>query len=229
MVEASDPIVRSTLQASVLAGISNLVAQYIASSRDGTPFTFDTTRFFQFILYAFMISPGNFIWQRWLETKFPAYDRKLHGEKKEEYIDDYVTGQTTKKIGGGEAAAAGGGQKQAVKKVPNELGKREQSQNLNLRNTFIKFALDSTVGTCINTVLFIVGFALIRGSEKDYIQDDVAEQFWPMFLANCKLWPLVNIISFTLVPLEHRMLFSQMINLVWGVYLSLIADGTQKF
>jgi hypothetical protein len=41
-----------------------------------------------------------------------------------------------------------------------------------------------------------------------------------MFLANCKLWPLVNVISFTLVPLEHRMLFSQMINLVWGVYLS---------
>jgi hypothetical protein len=35
MVEASDPIVRSTLQAAVLAGISNLVAQYLASSRDG--------------------------------------------------------------------------------------------------------------------------------------------------------------------------------------------------
>jgi hypothetical protein len=48
----------------------------------------------------------------------------------------------------------------------------------------------------------------------------VAEQFLPMFLANCKVWPAVNIISFTLVPLEHRMLFSQMINLVWGVYLS---------
>jgi hypothetical protein len=38
MVEASDPIVRSTLQAAVLAGISNLVAQYLASSRDGVSF-----------------------------------------------------------------------------------------------------------------------------------------------------------------------------------------------
>jgi hypothetical protein len=70
------------------------------------------------------------------------------------------------------------------------------------------------------TILFIVGFALIRGSEKDYIQDDVAEQFLPMFLANCKVWPAINVVSFTLVPLEHRMLFSQMVNLVWGVYLS---------
>jgi len=217
MVEASDPIVRSTLQAAVLAGISNLVAQYLASSRAGTPFAFDVTRFFQFILYAFMVSPGNFVWQRWLETKFPAYDRKLYGEKKEEYVDDYVTGQTTKKVG------------DKKKAVPNELGARERSQSLNLRNTFVKFALDSTVGTCINTILFIVGFALIRGSEKDYIQDDVAEQFLPMFLANCKVWPAVNVVSFTLVPLEHRMLFSQMVNLVWGVYLSLIADGTQKF
>jgi hypothetical protein len=69
-------------------------------------------------------------------------------------------------------------------------------------------------------VLFIVGFALIRGSEKDYIQDDVAAQFLPMFLANCKVWPAVNVVSFTLVPIEHRMLFSQMVNLVWGVYLS---------
>jgi hypothetical protein len=41
-----------------------------------------------------------------------------------------------------------------------------------------------------------------------------------MFLANCKVWPAVNVISFTLVPIEHRMLFSQMVNLVWGVYLS---------
>jgi hypothetical protein len=103
-----------------------------------TPFAFDVTRFFQFILYAFMVSPGNFVWQRWLETKFPAYDRKLYGEKKEEYVDDYVTGQTTKKVG------------DKKKAVPNELGARERSQSLNLRNTFVKFALDSTVGTCIN-------------------------------------------------------------------------------
>jgi hypothetical protein len=88
-----------------------------------------------------MISPGNFVWQRWLETKFPAYDdRKLHGEKKEEYIDDYVTGQTTKEVGGGAKK----------KKIPNELGQREKSQNLNVRNTVIKFVLDSTVGMSIN-------------------------------------------------------------------------------
>jgi hypothetical protein len=77
------------------------------------------------------------------ETKFPAYDRKLHGDKKEEYIDDYVTGQNTKTVNKG-------GEKAPAKKVPNELGQREKNQSLNLQNTFIKFALDSTVGTCIN-------------------------------------------------------------------------------
>lgn len=219
-----DPIVASTIQAGVLAGISNVVAQYLASSKSGDPFTFDGTRFFQFVLYAVMVCPVNFIWQRWLEVKYPAYPEKLKGDTKEEYIDEFVKGQTqeTKVQAGGQSADS------KSKKVPNELGKREQTQSLNIPNTFIKFALDSSFGTAINTVMFIVGFALIRGSDQEFIQGEVAAQFWPMLMANFKVWPVVNIINYALVPLEYRMLVSQTVNLFWGVYLSLIASGTQK-
>jgi hypothetical protein len=80
------------------------------------------------------------------EVKYPAYPEKLKGDTKEEYIDEFVKGQTqeTKVQAGGQSADS------KSKKVPNELGKREQTQSLNIPNTFIKFALDSSFGTAIN-------------------------------------------------------------------------------
>ena len=41
-----------------------------------------------------------------------------------------------------------------------------------------------------------------------------------MFVATSKVWPVVNLINFSVVPLQHRMLVSQVVNLFWGIYLS---------
>lgn len=42
--------------------------------------------------------------------------------------------------------------------------------------------------------------------------------------AGQKLWPLVSIIGFTVVPFEHRTVFGGVIGIGWGVYLSLMAN-----
>ena len=45
----------------------------------------------------------------------------------------------------------------------------------------------------------------------------------PIMLAGARLWPLVSLISFSLVPVEKRVVFGGAVGVVWGVYLSLIA------
>ncbi|KAF2211602.1 hypothetical protein CERZMDRAFT_42962 [Cercospora zeae-maydis SCOH1-5] len=90
----------------------------------------------------------------------------------------------------------------------------------------IKFTLDQTIGATVNTILFIAGIALLRGQNMQSISDHVRTKFWPMTLAGQKLWPAVSILSFTVIPLEKRMLFGSVAGLIWGVYLSLAAGSS---
>jgi len=42
-------------------------------------------------------------------------------------------------------------------------------------------------------------------------------------ISGWKLWPLVSLLNFTLVPVEKRVLVGNIVGLLWGVYLSLFA------
>jgi len=48
----------------------------------------------------------------------------------------------------------------------------------------------------------------------------VSADLWPTMLANWKIWPAANALSFAVVPLQYRVLFSNMVALVWNIYLS---------
>ena len=37
------------------------------------------------------------------------------------------------------------------------------------------------------------------------------------------IWPLVSLIGFALLPVQHRVLFGCVIGIAWGVYLNLVA------
>lgn len=107
---------------------------------------------------------------------------------------------------------------------PTTSKPREAVKKLNIKNTAIKFCLDQTVGAAVNTILFIAGIALMRGHSLESIQQDIQEQFWPMIFAGQKLWPMVSLLNFTLVPFEYRTLFGSVVGLFWGIYLSMITS-----
>jgi hypothetical protein len=122
---------------------------------------------------------------------------------------------------------------------------KKSTGSLSIKNTAIKFTLDQTVGAAINvcvsvihfyldanltemqTVLFIAGIGLLQGNALEGILHEVQQGFWPMIFAGQKLWPAVSILSFTVIPLEHRMLFGSAAGLFWGVYLSLAAGSAK--
>jgi hypothetical protein len=43
-----------------------------------------------------------------------------------------------------------------------------------------------------------------------------------MVIAGLKLWPLVSILNFTVVPVDQRLLVGSLFGVVWAVYLSLV-------
>lgn len=106
-------------------------------------------------------------------------------------------------------------------------GARTQ-RKLSIKNTAAKFLLDQTFGAAVNTVLFIVGIALLQGRSLEQGIQECRDGFWPLIRAGQKLWPLVSIISLTLVPVERRMVFGSIIGVGWGIFLSLLSGGKGK-
>ena len=51
----------------------------------------------------------------------------------------------------------------------------------------------------------------------------VDQDFTPLMVAGFKIWPLVSLLNFTVVPVEKRLLVSNLFGALWGVYLSLVA------
>ncbi|KEQ72879.1 hypothetical protein M436DRAFT_47606 [Aureobasidium namibiae CBS 147.97] len=113
------------------------------------------------------------------------------------------------------------------KKIDTTFAQPPASANpraLSIKNTAIKFALDQTFGAVVNNALFIVGIALLKGQSLDTALSALHTDLFPLLFAGQKLWPLVSIISFTLVPFEHRTVFGGVIGIGWGVFLSLMAN-----
>ncbi|KAL8686215.1 MAG: hypothetical protein Q9218_007265 [Villophora microphyllina] len=78
-------------------------------------------------------------------------------------------------------------------------------RRLNFANTIIKVVIDQTLGAVINVALHLGG------------------QTWPLMVAGYKLWPLVSLLNFTVIPVEKRTLVGSLVGLGWGVFLALRA------
>lgn len=148
----------------------------------------------RFATFSILSSPPNVVWQVYLERRFPGYTSPSPPPSSS-----------------------------SPEKLPQQEPQKQRPQSLNKRNTAIKFALDQTLGALFNTVLFLAGMPLLRG-ERDLslIWAAVRTQTLPLIRAGQTLWPLVSVVSFTLVPLEWRAAFGGLAGVLWGVYLSLI-------
>ncbi|KAI1617676.1 hypothetical protein EDD37DRAFT_230123 [Exophiala viscosa] len=65
--------VLTTLQAAVLSGISNMLAQFIKAYREERPYRVSIRPLLQFVIFTILSCPPNILWQDFLEEKFPGY------------------------------------------------------------------------------------------------------------------------------------------------------------
>lgn len=107
----------------------------------------------------------------------------------------------------------------AKKDDPEQPGRKM----LDKSNTVKKFFLDQTISATLNTVGYIAAIAAYRGKDTASIIDEVRRDFWPLMQAGWKLWPMVSLLNFTVIPLSKRTLVGSLAGLGWGIYMSLLA------
>ncbi|OQE36955.1 hypothetical protein PENCOP_c011G07683 [Penicillium coprophilum] len=174
---AVPPIAKATLQAALINAGSNVLAQGIKAYRADVSFNLDIESLMQFTTCAFITSPLSYLWLGTLESWFPGR------------APDSRNTQTENK----------GEEKNNEKRI--------SKPGLNVTNTVAKIVIDQAIGGAWNTVLFIVTMGMLRGLDYDTITGQIQADFWSIMVAGWKLWPLVSILNFTVVPASQRLLW----------------------
>ncbi|OAA57465.1 Mpv17/PMP22 [Niveomyces insectorum RCEF 264] len=92
-------------------------------------------------------------------------------------------------------------------------------------NTLAKWFLDCmSLGMFLNKAAFIIIMGLLKGQTTAQIRADLEEELVPIILTGYWVWPVASLISFTCVPLERRIAWLSLVGLLWGVYMSLVAE-----
>ncbi|KAI4215500.1 MAG: hypothetical protein LQ351_001969 [Letrouitia transgressa] len=148
---------------------------------------------FALFIFSILSTPPNYLWQQYIEKELPGY-----AIKKVESDLNFLGGTP-------------GGKGITIKR------------RLNVRNTLVKVGLDQTIGALVNTSAYVGAVQLLRGVPPGLCWQAVKEQTWPLMIAGYKVWPLVSLLNFTVVPVEKRVVVGSLVGLGWGVFLALKA------
>lgn len=195
-----------------------------------SPYSINVRDLLAFVTLSLIASPPNYIWQTWLEATFPGYTERLTGFEKEKLVDEVVAGRSTgtQEMEPSNSTIRSRNEKQRAMTTESTSAKPQTASvsgpRLNIRNTAAKFLLDQSFGAAANTVIFIMGIALLQGRGIEQGARECRENFWTLIRAGHKLWPLVSIVSLTMVPVEHRMIFGSIVGVGWGIFLSFFSN-----
>lgn len=67
----------------------------------------------------------------------------------------------------------------------------------------------------------------MEGKDLEGTKDELKEKLWPTYVFNLKVWPLLQLINFTLVPVHLQVLYVNFMQIWWNVYLSFMKNHTQ--
>ncbi|KAL6902890.1 hypothetical protein GGI43DRAFT_325228 [Trichoderma evansii] len=215
---APSPIVQATLQSSFLAAVSNILAQVITAYKNNEAVTIDWVPVFQYVLFAVVSTPPNFLWQDFLESAFPAHPSPPPSKEKKK-----------------EKAPASPPKLSLTNTIIKFILDQTVGAALNtlLFSTFtrsLRYAMvhapritnlpaAAKYWSSPNAIDFrVVDFAVVW--------EEAKAEFWSLMIAAAKLWPAVSLINFTLVKsVQGRNLVGALAGVVWGVYVSLAMGG----
>lgn len=88
-----------------------------------------------------------------------------------------------------------------------------------------KMVLDQAIWAPLNTAIFYAYLALADGRLSS-LPDTLQAKLLPTILAGYALWPMAHLINFKYIPSSQRLLYINVVNLFWTVYLSGMANST---
>jgi len=89
---------------------------------------------------------------------------------------------------------------------------------------FQKICFDQLLWTPFIDAGFFSYSALVDGRGVRGVVDDLREKYWVTLKQNWKVWPMVHVITYSLVPLHLRVVWVTTVGVCWSMFLSFMAN-----
>jgi len=103
---------------------------------------------------------------------------------------------------------------------PSEKGKKAKTKK-NYKNILLKVLIDQTLGSCIQTFLFLMTIGYLKGLGTAGALGIVQRELMNIIFDGLKLWPAVSILCFTVISPAMRVPVGMVFTFLWSIYLSL--------
>ena len=87
-----------------------------------------------------------------------------------------------------------------------------------------KIFFDQTLYLSFYNTVYHIGLSLFAGKSLGASVNEYSKKFVLLLTSGWKLWPLVGIVTYTLIPQQNRVLWIDMIEIVYCAILSSIAN-----
>ena len=91
---------------------------------------------------------------------------------------------------------------------------------VNNRTVFIKVTLDQFFYTAFEIICFFLLYNIIDGKGFKGGISELKEKFLEVLTVSYLFWPILQLFNFKFVPLSLRVIYSEVMSLIWCMYLS---------
>ncbi|GBG00263.1 40S ribosomal protein S17 [Raphidocelis subcapitata] len=88
----------------------------------------------------------------------------------------------------------------------------------------LKVALDQGLQTPLGTALFFATLKALEGRPAEALPE-VRAKLLPCLVSNWAVWPVAQVVNFTVIPQDLRILYVNVLSIAWTAYVSNMASG----
>lgn len=93
-----------------------------------------------------------------------------------------------------------------------------------IANRVGKIFMDQTVYLSVKCSIYIMAVGLLQGDSFATAAQNVKDKIKGIVFTAWKFWPLVHCITYSVIPAEHRILWVNLVDLVWNAILATISQ-----
>ncbi|KAF9544790.1 hypothetical protein EC957_011694 [Mortierella hygrophila] len=117
----------------------------------------------------------------------------------------------------------------AAQAVSNKQNQQAAAKIIHTLKPAVKRVIaDQILFAPIGLAMLFTGLTVLEGGSLQQIKDKLNNTFIPTLQANYLVWPMVQLVNFSVMPLQLRLPFVSVVGIAWNAYLSLMNTRGQQ-